>query len=206
MTPQASSDDIKRSFRKLSLKYHPDKNPNDKAAAKKFADIKKAYEVLSDPDKRQIYDIDGEEGLQKDQQGQGQQGFNPFASFFGGQQQPGERQRGPNMHAETEVTLEELYLGATKEIRLRKNVICNKCRGTGAKDGNMKKCPVCGGHGHRMQIQQMAPGFNVQMQVPCDACNGKGKTYASACPICNGKGVKNEEKKLDLIVYVLINH
>ena len=201
-----TSDDIKKSFRKLSLKYHPDKNPNNQEAIKKFHEIKLAYDVLSDPQKRDIYDNEGEAGIERDDKQQQQQqngGGNPFGGMFGnlfGGGMDGGRQRGQNMHADHDVTLEELYLGATKNIHLNKNVICPKCRGNGAKGGKTKKCPHCNGQGHKVVLQQIAPGFNVQMQVPCDHCSGKGQIAASKCPHCNGNRVVPESKDLPLII------
>jgi len=98
------------------------------------------------------------------------------------------------------VTLEELYLGATKKLSLQRKVLCTKCRGTGAKDGETKKCKTCNGQGVRMVLQQLGPGFNVQMQQPCDACGGKGTIPKSVCPVCGGQKVQNEAKELEALV------
>jgi len=130
---EASEADIKRAFRKLSLKYHPDKNPGNEEAASLFKQINRAYEVLSDADKRQVYDQQGQEGLERLERG----GY--------------QRQKGPSARADVWVTLEELYLGGARDMSIARNVYCPKCRGTGAKDGKVKTCPKCNGQGVVMQ-------------------------------------------------------
>jgi len=171
----ASAAEIKKAFRKLSLQYHP------------------AYDVLSDPEKRQLYDLGGEENLKK-----GNQPASPFDMFFGGGQ--GGRRKGQNFKMEFSVTLEDLYNGAQKEFRVNRKVLCNKCRGTGAKGGETTKCKKCQGRGVVMQLQQLGPGFNVQMQTACDACGGKGQTFKVACPVCKGEKVVMEEKVLTTVI------
>jgi DnaJ-class molecular chaperone len=106
--------------------------------------------------------------------------------FFGGGGGGG-RRKGNDAQVEIEVTLEELYNGGQRQARISRNVICPKCRGTGAKDGEQTTCTKCGGRGVRMVQQQMAPGFVVQMQEQCDACGGKGKMFKSKCPHCHGE-------------------
>lgn len=122
--------------------------------------------------------------------------MNPFDMFFGGGGGGGGRRKGPDAQVEIEVTLEELYNGGTRQARISRNIICPKCRGTGAKDGQTTKCNACQGRGVRMVQQQMAPGFVVQMQETCSECNGKGQIYKSKCPHCGGKKVMMEEKTL----------
>ena len=184
ISKDATADEIKRAFRKLSIKYHPDKNPGDQVSAQKFLDVNKAHEVLIDKEKRQIYDLYGEEGLQ--------QGNNPW--------QNSNLPRGPNARADIWVTLEELYNGAEKEMSIHRNIICTQCRGTGAKDGKTNKCKSCGGKGVRLQQIQVGLGFNMQMQVTCDKCGGKGQTHASNCPHCSGNKVIPNSKKLKVDV------
>ena len=145
------------------------------------------------------YDIDGEEGLERANQPQQQ---DPFAAFFGGGGGRGGKQKGPNMGSEAQVTLEELYVGGERKIHLQKKVVCPKCRGTGAKDGAVKKCHACNGQGVRMTMQQMMPGFNVQMQTQCDVCGGKGHTAKNKCSHCNGDKVVREDKTLEMIMCV----
>jgi len=199
LTRDATEDQIKKANRKLSLKYHPDKNPGDSAAAQRFLEVNEAFKVLSDPDKRQIYDIHGEEGLKRAEQ---PQQMNPFEAIFGGggQQTRGGMRKGPDFRMDFPVTLEELYLGVTKKISVTRKVLCTKCRGTGAKDGETKKCKKCNGQGMRMVVQQLGPGFNVQMQQPCEECGGKGTIPKSVCPICGGAKVQNEAKELEAII------
>jgi DnaJ-class molecular chaperone len=153
---EASEPDVKRAFRKLSLRYHPDKNPGNEEAASTFKQINRAYEVLSDPDKRQIYDQQGLEGLERLERG----GDN--------------RQKGPSARADVWVTLEELYLGANRDMSRARNIYCQKCRGTGAKDGKTKVCPKCNGQGVVMQKVQVGFGMQMQMQTHCDRCGGRG--------------------------------
>jgi len=191
----ATESTIKKAFHKLSLKYHPDKNPGDEAAQKKFVEISEAHEVLGDPEKRQLYDMHGEAGLKPDQQNSG---VFSFADLFGGG--GGGRRKGPDFKMELSVTLEELYLGASKQIKLSRKVICPHCRGTGAKGGDTKKCKACNGQGVKTVLQQLAPGFNVQMQQPCEVCGGKGKMAKTVCPICSGAKLQMEEKALDAVV------
>lgn len=149
------------------------------------------------------YDIDGEEGLERANQPEQQ---DPFAAFFGGGGGRGGKQKGPNMGSEAQVTLEELYNGGERKIHLKKKVVCPKCRGTGAKDGAVKKCHACNGQGVRMTMQQMMPGFNVQMQTQCDVCGGKGHIAKHKCSHCNGDKVVREDKTLEMVMCVSPSH
>jgi len=195
----ADSGEIKKAFRKLSLKYHPDKNPGDEEAAAMFLKLNAAFEVLSDEDKRMVYDADGHEGLEKLKKGV-QRGHDPFAALFGQQGGGGGRQKGPDFKTYYSVTLADLYNGAERQMSVTRNVLCKGCKGTGAKDGKTKTCNTCKGSGQVTRMQKMGPGFNVQMQVPCDACQGKGKTALAHCPTCNGQRVSKEAKTLDVII------
>jgi DnaJ-related protein SCJ1 len=121
--------------------------------------------------------------------------MNPFDMFFGGGGQGG-RRKGPDASVEMEVTLEDLYNGGERSARISRNVICPKCRGSGAKDGETVKCKSCAGRGVRMVQQQMAPGFVVQMQETCSDCGGKGTIAKHSCPHCSGRKVVLEEKTL----------
>lgn len=190
LTMEASDAEIKRAYRKLSLKYHPDKNTGDVDAQQKFHKISRAYEILSDAQKRQVYDLEGIEGLEREEKGGHSQ--SPFDSFFGG----GGKPRGPDAAMDLPVTLEELYNGAQKTARFARNVICRKCRGTGAKDGKTTPCKTCGGQGVVLVQQRMGPGFTVQMQQQCPKCGGKGKVFRHHCPHCHGHKVVKEEKEL----------
>jgi hypothetical protein len=200
--PKDASDAvIKRAFHKLSLKYHPDKNKGDAEAHKRFVEVNEANDVLSNPDKRQIYDVNGEEGLKEHEKraaaGQQGGGMFPFGDLFG-QNKGGKR--GPDVKMELAVTLEELYSGTTKSLKISRKVVCRSCKGTGAKGGDVKKCSKCNGQGVTMQLQQIAPGFNIQMQTPCPHCGGTGKIAKATCDKCRGERTVMEEKSLDAVI------
>lgn len=197
----ASESQIKKAYRKLSLKYHPDKDPSE-GAKTKFVELANAYEVLGDEEKRRIYDQYGEDGLKHN----GQQNFhNPFDIFsaFGnfGRAQSGSQQmqqnKGPDVEIELEVTLKDLYLGRVIDVAHRKQTLCHKCRGTGAKKASdVTTCGGCKGSGMKVKVQQLGPGFVQQTQTVCDECGGKGKKVTSTCPHCGGKKVEVGEENL----------
>jgi DnaJ-related protein SCJ1 len=175
----ANDKQIKKAFRALSLKYHPDKNQGDQSAHDMFIKVNKAYETLSDPEKRKIYDIYGEEGLDGQQNLMNQN-----------------KQKGPNARVDINVDLEDLYNGAAKELSISKNIVCNKCHGTGGKLGKTKQCPVCKGRGVTMQDVDTGMGFTFRMQNTCQKCQGKGIVFAETCDQCRGRKVIKEDKKL----------
>ena len=174
----ASQKEIKKAFRNLSLKYHPDRNPGDKNAHERFLKINRAHETLTDPEKKEIYDIYGEEGLNNENN----------------LMQRG-KEVGPDARVDITVSLEDLYNGAKRSIQMEKNVICPKCHGTGGKLGKTKKCPECGGRGVSLQTVNMM-GFSMQMQQTCNRCKGKGIIFSEVCPHCHGKRVVLEKKTL----------
>eukprot|EP00128_Syssomonas_multiformis_P004653 Colp12_sorted_trinity150504_noHs@31815 len=201
----ASDAQIKKAYRQLAKKYHPDKNPDDHTAADIFKEVAEAYEVLGDEEKRRIYDQYGKEGLKEGGGGHG--GFGNFADMFdgffnfGGQQGGGRKQqkKGPDYNIQLQVTLEDLYLGKTVEVEVRKQVICSKCRGSGAKKSDdVQTCPDCQGRGIKVTVQQLAPGFVQQMQSTCNRCGGRGKIAKSVCPICQGKKVQQGQEELQV--------
>ena len=147
--------------------------------------------MLSDDEKRAVYDLDGEEGLERHEKGENAP-MDPFAQMFGGGGRG--RQRGPDAQVDMEVTLEDLFNGAQRQARISRNVICPKCRGTGAKDGETIKCKACGGRGVRLVQRQMAPGFVVQMQEACGECGGRGNIPKAACPHCGGTKVRGRAR------------
>ncbi|EGG21667.1 heat shock protein DnaJ family protein [Cavenderia fasciculata] len=205
----SSPSEIKRAYRKLSLQYHPDKNPTPEGQ-EKFLEMTKVYETLSDSEKRRIYDQHGEEGLNR-QNGGGGQDFgdffsNIFRGFGGGgggghQQQHQAQPRGADIELDLEVTLKDLYLGRTSRVTHMKQILCQKCRGTGAKKASdVKTCTGCQGSGIKVRVQQLGPGFVQQVQQVCDECGGKGKKVASKCPHCSGKKVEIGEETYTVIV------
>ncbi|KAG0353126.1 DnaJ- protein scj1 [Podila minutissima] len=207
LTRSASTKEIKKQYKVLSRKYHPDKNPGNKVAEEKFVEVAAAYEVLSDKDKKSVYDRYGEEGL-KQQQGQGGGGFHDpfdiFAQFFGGgsrHQHGHQERRGPEMRMELEVTLEELYSGKSIEIEVSKQVICGHCGGSGAKSAeDVVTCSGCQGHGTKTVKHMLAPGMFQQFRQTCDECGGKGKMIRHKCPICSGTKVQRGSEQLTIVI------
>lgn len=207
----ASADEIKKAYRKVAMQYHPDRNPGDKSAEEKFKEAAEAYEVLSDADKRAQYDRYGHAGVSGAARGghPGAGGMNMddifsqfgdifgddmFGSFFGGQQgrgRGGQRARGvrgSNLRIKLKLTYEEIAKGVTKNVKVKKYVICNTCGGSGAKDkGSMQTCGTCGGSG---QVRKVTNTFLGQMQTvtTCPTCNGEGTTITAKCGACKGEG------------------
>lgn len=189
---------IKKAYRKLAMQYHPDKNPDDKEAEEKFKAINEAYQVLSDDEKRAIYDRYGKEGLQghssRSQGGFG--GFEDISSIFeemfgfGRSQAREKKSYNYNLDTVVELTLEfnEAVFGCKKEINYTYKTACNSCNGTGAKDGKLSTCPTCRGTGQIHSRQ----GFMTIAQT-CPSCHGSGKTKSDPCKSCNSLGY--EEKK-----------
>ena len=212
----ASADEIKKAYRKKAIQYHPDKNPGDKEAEEKFKEAAEAYEVLSDPQKRQRYDQFGFQGV-GGAAGYGGAGMNMedifaqfgdlfeswgmgggggFSSFFGGAG-GGSRQRvrrGTDLRVKVRLTLEEIATGVEKKIKVRKLVPCKDCNGTGSADGKEgETCPTCRGTGRVVRQQRGIFGM-MQVQSECPTCHGEGKVIKNKCPHCNGEGVVRDEE------------
>ncbi|KXT10320.1 hypothetical protein AC579_1027 [Pseudocercospora musae] len=202
----ASERELKKAYRRLSKKYHPDKNPGDEEANKKFVEISEAYETLADNDLRKIYDQHGAEGVkQHKQRGQGGGGgrnpFDIFNQFFGGGGHFGHGQRrGPDMEVRIQMPLKDFYTGAEHEFKVEKQVICPKCEGSGSEDGHRDQCGKCGGHGMLLQKQMLAPGIFQQMQMQCDQCGGAGSTVRHKCKKCGGERVVRSEESYDITI------
>ncbi|KAJ1955979.1 DnaJ- protein scj1 [Linderina pennispora] len=206
----ASQSEIKRQYKTLSRKHHPDKNPGDEAAHERFIELAQAYEVLSDSEKREIYNRYGEEGLKN--QGAGNGGFHDpfdiFAQFFGGHVKFDRRggggrakPRGPDVHIHVPVTLLELYAGAEIDVDISKQAICPHCDGSGAASpDDIDTCSTCGGSGVRIIKQMLGPGIVQQMQTTCDECHGKGKKVTKECPHCKGTRVTRASDQLTIRV------
>ncbi|EFW15653.1 DnaJ domain-containing protein [Coccidioides posadasii str. Silveira] len=190
----ASERDIKRAYRTLSKKYHPDKNPGDESAHQKFVDIAEAYDVLSTASTRKIYDKYGHEGLKQHKEGGGAPTHDPFdlfSRFFGGGGHYGHsgQRRGPDMEVRMHVPLQTFYSGKEAEFQVEKQQICDTCEGSGSADGKVDTCSKCGGHGVVLQKHMLAPGIFQQVQMHCDKCGGKGQSIRNPCPVCQGKRV-----------------
>jgi DnaJ family protein A protein 2 len=206
--PSADNDAIKKAYRKMALKYHPDRNPGDETAHQKFQEIQIAYEVLIDEQKRQIYDQYGEEGM-KQGHGEGFGGdiFDILRGMGGGGRQ--RERRGEDVVHPLGVKLEDLYNGKTAKLQLTKKVVCTTCSGKGAKEGGkVQKCSTCKGQGIRVVLRQLAPGLVQQMQTVCGDCNGEGNQIAESdkCPKCKGEKVVSETKVLEVGVDKGMSH
>ena len=209
----ATKDELKKAYRKLAIKYHPDKNPGDKEAEEKFKEAAEAYDVLSDDDKRRRYDQYGHAGVG----GAAGGGFSDvndifshfgdiFGDFFGGGASfsgfgGGRRQavrKGSNLRVKVKLSLEEVVKGTERKIKINKKVACTACGGTGAASSkDIQDCPDCKGTGY---VVRMVNGIfgRMQQQMTCSRCNGEGKIITHKCPTCNGEGVVDSEETVTL--------
>ena len=215
VTKSASEDDIKKAYRALAKKYHPDMNPDDASAAEKFKEASEAYAVLSDPEKKRQYDQFGHAAFE----GGGPGGFGGFdfsgadftdifsdlfGDFFGGGGRRGGArtgpQRGANLRASVRITFEEAVFGTEKEIDLTLKDPCKKCNGTGAKPGtSTETCTKCGGKGQVVFTQQSFFGTVRNVQT-CPDCGGTGKVIKEKCPDCMGSGYIAGRKKISVTI------
>ena len=214
----ATEEEIKKAYKRLAIKYHPDRNPDNKEAEEKFKEAAEAYEVLHDKEKRAKYDQFGHEGLNGaagfNGQGMnmedifsmfgdifgGHSGFGGFGGFggFSGQQAQPTQYRGSDLRVRIKLTLEEISTGVTKKIKVKKYVTCPDCHGSGC-EGNSEKitCPNCNGTGYVNKVHQSFLGM-MQTQTVCPHCQGEGKVIKNKCHHCQGEGVIRGEEVVEI--------
>ena len=201
----ASAEDLKKAYRRCAMKHHPDRNPDDAVALEAFKDCKQAYEVLSDPSKRRLYDTHGhaafEHGMGAGATSGAGAGFadmgdifgDIFGNIFGGGAPGRGARRGADIGYVMELDLEDAVAGTEKRIEIPTMTGCGACASTGSADGKVSKCPTCHGHG---QVRMQRGIFT--MQQPCPHCGGRGQTITTPCAVCHGAGRIEEEKVLSV--------
>ncbi len=217
----ADDSTIKKAYRKVAMKYHPDRNPDDKAAEDKFKEAAEAYEILSDSNKRARYDRLGHAGVSGNAGGgYGGSGMtmedifsqfsdifgdggSPFESFFGGRgggggQRRARGQRGSNLRIKVSLSIDEIASGVTKKIKVKKHIRCGTCGGNGAKDANStQSCNTCRGSGYVRQVRSTFLG-QMQTTVACPTCNGSGQVITAHCSKCKGDGRLYDEETISI--------
>ena len=215
---KASEDEIKKAYRKIAIKYHPDRNPGSKEAEEKFKEAAEAYDVLHDPQKRQQYDQFGFDagkmggfggGFSSDFSMEdifsmfgdvfgGRGGFGGFSGFGGSQRQSTRQHRGNDLRLKVKLTLQDIATGTTKKFKVRKDIACPHCHGSGA-EGNSgsETCPTCHGQGYVIRTSQSLFGM-MQSQTTCPTCHGEGKVIKNKCTHCHGDGVVNGEEVVEI--------
>ena len=212
VSKNASEDEIKKAYRKIAIKYHPDRNPGDKEAEEKFKEAAEAYDVLHDPQKRQQYD---QFGFNAPGGGFGGAGFSMedifsmfgsvfeggfgFGGFGGGQARSSQRKyRGGDLRLKVKLNLQEVASGVTKKFRVKKDITCPDCHGTGCEGGRAPEtCPTCHGNGYTVQTKQTLFGI-MQSQGPCPNCHGEGTIVKNKCTHCGGDGVVKGEEVVEV--------
>ena len=212
----ASEDEIKKAYRKIAIKYHPDRNPGDKEAEEKFKEAAEAYEVLHDPQKRQQYDQFGFDGPQGGFGGFGGGAemnmndiFSMFGDIFGGHGFSGgfggfggnggqQQYQGSDLRVKVKLNLQEIATGVTKKFKIRKDITCEACHGTGCEGGaKPETCPTCHGSGVTLKTVRSMFGM-MQTQAPCPTCHGEGTIIKNKCKACGGDGVVKGEEVVEI--------
>ena len=217
----ASEEEIKKAYRKIAIKYHPDRNPGDKEAEEKFKEAAEAYDVLHDAQKRQQYDQFGFNGpagaggfggfnggefsmddifsMFGDVFG-GRGGFGGFGGFGGGGYRQPAQHRGSDLRLKVKLSLQEVASGVTKKFKVKKDITCPHCHGTGAENGSASEtCPTCHGSGVEIRTQQSIFGM-MQTQTVCHTCGGEGKVIKNTCHECAGTGVVKGEEVVEISI------
>jgi len=215
LAKNASEEEIKKAYRKLAIKFHPDKNPDDKAAEEKFKEAAEAYEILSNVEKRQRYNQFGHAGVGGAASGGFGGGgmnmddiFSQFGDIFGGTfggggfsgggRSTGRRvMRGTNLRVKVKLNLKDISEGVEKKIKVNKHVSCKTCSGSGAKNGQFETCKTCNGSGAITRVQQTILGA-MQTQSTCGTCNGEGRIVKDKCNTCHGDGIVREEEMISI--------
>lgn len=211
---QADAAEIKSAYRKLAIKYHPDKNPGDKEAEENFKEAAEAYEILSNQEKKARYDQFGHAGNSGGFGGGGGMnmddifsqfgdifgGGHPFESFFGGGSRSSGRrvQKGSNLRIKVKLTLEEIAKGTEKKVKVNKQIVCTTCDGSGAKDkSSFHTCNTCGGSGSVRRVTNTILG-QMQTTSTCPTCNGEGVEITAKCTTCKGDGLERGEETITI--------
>jgi len=200
----ATQPEMKKKYRELTRKYHPDRNRGDEKAKDKFTDVAEAYEVLSDPKKRRSYDRGGMEAVKQEAQMQeqgGHHGGDPFGDMFGHGHGHQQQRRDKDVKIKIRVSLKDLYLGKEFDFTLTRSTTCPHCRGNGAESHeDIAPCNHCGGQGTVRERQEIAPGFVQMFESQCPVCKGKGKRITKECHVCHGNKIVKGLDELTLYI------
>lgn len=197
----ASEDDIKKAYRKMAMKYHPDRNPDNPEAEANFKKAAEAYDVLSDNDKKTNYDRFGSTDTGNPFGGQGfgfdyNDIFSQFGNMFGGgQRQQQRQQRGSDLRIKVSLTIEEIITGTTKKLKYKRQETCEPCNGKGGSD--VRQCIPCSGSGQRTVVQN-TPFGQIRNSTSCPDCSGSGKQVTNKCVVCHGLGTTSKEQTVDV--------